>query len=430
MMQRAQLVLTLLLALTAAQARCAVANERETVRRLPGVDDTVGISESEFTAEAMDGTWPESPIPKSLGAMRGERVSAAPLQPLDQRHGPEFDRTIWSPESALMSWSQPDSPPAPQDNIPAASPAIEGRPARRASFQHRGPPPKLELTIGARTWLSQGRVRESIAGRIDEKYCPSPRYVNVVSELTWRDVRATITEINAELLAQDRWLVQVDVGFGGVDSGVFDDFDYCTSGRQDLFSHTQHPVSGDDVNYVLVNVGYRLFRTPRCRLDLLVGHQVWNETLAARDGVDLVPGNRTALFQGRRVITQEYNWQSVHFGGRSSIEWIPRIVLESRILLSPWSDFRLKDIHHLRDDLEQNPSFTDLAGGRWGVTADATLSVRVWRGLRLEVGYQVFYQESHDGIAITHTPLGDGHGHFNGADQSRSGLLIGATYGY
>ncbi len=285
-----------------------------------------------------------------------------------------------------------------------------------------------KLTIGARSWLTMGDAQESIAGTVGPPYCPTERHVDILSELIWNDIEAVVAEINAELLVMDRWILHVDIGIGGIEQGTFDDYDYCESGRQAMFSYTHHPVSDGDILYFNLDVGYRVYQRSWCAFDLLVGHQSWTEKYVASDGVDVYPGTRTTAFQGRRVITQEFQWQSLRVGGRARLQWVSRAAINVRCLLIPYSDFRLEDIHHLRDDLRQDPSFTDYANGGFGVAADAVLSCRLWRGLHVDVGYQLFYQESDDGIAFSHTTLGDGRGIFNGADLIRHGILIGGHW--
>jgi len=114
----------------------------------------------------------------------------------------------------------------------------------------------------------------------------NPETVDVLSELTWTDTKAVVTEISTELMVRDRWLLHADIGWGGLDSGEFRDLDYCESGRRNMFSHTLHPLSDGDVFYLQLDIIYELFSNDWCALDVFLGHQTWREKYIASDGVE------------------------------------------------------------------------------------------------------------------------------------------------
>jgi opacity protein-like surface antigen len=70
----------------------------------------------------------------------------------------------------------------------------------------------------------------------------------------------------------------------------------------------------------------------------------------------------------------------------------------------PLSTIDNKDIHHLRNDLQQNPSISTKG---YGVGADADVGVKlmVIKNMFLNLGYRVWWNHAYDGTVTFH-PVG------------------------
>src|SRR5262249_8977274 len=138
-----------------------------------------------------------------------------------------------------------------------------------------------------------------------------------------------------------------------------------------LSSETQHPANTDNVFYVSVDVGYRLWSSGPARdgvrwaIDGLLGYQHWREKYVAHGGVDVLPGGRP-LPSSSSVLSNDFTWDSFRLGARTQLAG-ERWDWQTRVLFIPATNFRDSDVHFLRDDLRQDPSFVDRATGGFGV---------------------------------------------------------------
>jgi Protochlamydia outer membrane protein len=290
------------------------------------------------------------------------------------------------------------------------------------------PPPEpfagnvVNTTFGLRTWVSTGHSAVSYAG-IDG-------IPHVMSELHWRRLNNPMLELSADCLWFDRLIVRTDLGVGTSGSGRLSDKDFDVFG---LTSDSEHPVSADNLYYFNLDLGWRIvcwhgFRNPDSFLaiDALIGWQYWSEKYVARDGVDQFPGNR--LFPPGDVIASRFQWDSLRIGLRSVWQIHENWSLESRVFFVPYTEFQNNDIHYLRTDLLNDPSFVDRADGGIGIMADLTLAWRILPHLGVEAGYRVWDIRSEGGVSFTRTPTDDFASPLNHAYTIRHGLLLGLTW--
>jgi hypothetical protein len=231
-------------------------------------------------------------------------------------------------------------------------------------------------------------------------------------------------EVSASALACDRVVFNFDFGAGGISGGNFRDQDFLVSGR--LFSDSISPVTNDDLLYFNVDLGWRFYEAPNCSLDGLVGYQFWRERNVAEGGASIVPG--TANFPAVPVITEQFTWQGLRIGAQGVVQFSPRWSVRARLLFLPVTHFEMKDVHHLRPDLLQDPSVIDRATGGFGVIAEARFCYWLWRGLFLELGYRIWDVTSGDGAALIRATTGATELPLNGANTTRQGLVLGLNY--
>lgn len=283
----------------------------------------------------------------------------------------------------------------------------------------------FSLFVGERTWLTNGNSNFNIA---------APGGVpNVLSELTWDDVDSTVVEFSAHALFFTRYSLSVDIGLGAISGGTLRDQDFLGNNRTMLSSDTISAADDDDLFYLNIDFGYRILRwavrnkKPRSSVDLLLGYQHWREKYVATRTIDLFPGTRT--IDPGKALTEEFTWDSLRVGARANIEILPKLSWGGRLVVVPWTHFQLRDIHHLRTDLRQDPSFEATADGGFGVLFDATLSYVVSRGLSIEAGYQVWDISSGEGtITARSLILGDVREPLNEANSTRHGAMVGINY--
>lgn len=328
---------------------------------------------------------------------------------------------------------EPQTAPALPAEVPAAAPLsapasiLDGHDSNGCPASHC-----LDLTFGERTWYSFGETSRSFSG--------FGGHPNVLSELKWHGLETVISEFNADAVIASRFVVHTDVGLGWTYGGQLRDDDYGGENRTDLISDslTNANINGLGTFYVNAEFGYRVLqwdncgltsgcRGPTLTLDALAGYQYWEERDGSVGGVSLVP---PFVLPDVPLIKEVFVRHNVRLGGRTSWRFLPRATLESRLMIVPWSYEEMTDTHFLRPDLAQ-PSARDQTQGGFGVMFDATVNYRIWRGLSVVVGYQMWEMTSGHGSTsefFTMSSFKQVNLHLNEIDSFRQGVLIGLAY--
>jgi hypothetical protein len=269
--------------------------------------------------------------------------------------------------------------------------------------------PKFDLAIG--TWISTGNTHwahnaSSIAG-----------LGNPTSKLTYKDVGTNVIEVTGKVWVTPKWYGRLNVGYAGIGGGRLTDDDYGSNGGQRLFSSTNSNLSGDSMWYLNADSGFRLAEYPNHRgwLDVFGGFQYWytkyeatgvtqvscdNSAVPASLGLSCNPAG-TVTNQGQTVITNTTNWYSIRAGASTEYRLTRQLSLVATAAFLPLTIIDNKDIHHLRPDLQQNPSISMLG---WGVGADADVGLRLAlvKNIFLNVGYRIWWNHAVDGTAKFH----------------------------
>lgn len=264
--------------------------------------------------------------------------------------------------------------------------------------------PRVELSL--RSWMfTSGETKWSHnASGLDATLG------NPTSKLTYKDNNTQIMELGAQVNLTRRWYLRADLGFSvDFNRGTLTDDDYLAGQR--LFSRTSSPITGDGTWYVNGDVGFRAveFRNGRGYLDVFGGFQYWKTKYEAtgftRDFCDpsvttCTPSRSTAL-----AITNTTHWITpLHVGIDTEYRVTRRVSLDFKGAISPVSVMYNEDVHHLRGDLQQNPSFS-----MWGVgvsaNAEAGLKFMLTRALALTGGYRIWWNRTYTGTWENH-PIG------------------------
>ncbi len=311
--------------------------------------------------------------------------------------------------------------------VPTAQTLRAEEPPREAAptDENCSSPPRWCLSVGERNWISFGASSFSLSGL--------GGHPNVVSELNWPNLQSTVTEINLDAVYDNRFVAHADVGLGWFYSGRLRDADYFGENRTGLFSLSDSLLDTGSIGVLSLigDCGYRVYRSEKFTLDALVGYQFWREKYHAVGGTLYIP--TLVPFQPiplpRVPVDQEnYTHECFRVGGRSHWQFLPRLSLDTRLMLVPWGFSEVTDFHFQRPDLAR-PSFQARTDGGFGVMLDSVVTYRVWRGLSVMAGYQLWDMTSgHGGVNEFFQGGFNLNLHLNEIDTIRHGAIVGAVY--
>jgi hypothetical protein len=268
--------------------------------------------------------------------------------------------------------------------------------------------PKVELSAG--TWISVGDTRwahnaSSVAG-----------LGNPTSKLTYKDVGTNVIDLTGKVWFSPRVFGRLNGGFAGIGGGRLTDDDYGSGQR--LFSRTISNIAGNSMYYINTDLGGRVKEFPNHRgyLDLFGGYQYWHtehEAVGVGQVVcdpSAIPGLTcaaagTSSNQGQTVITNTTNWHSIRVGASTEYRLTKRLSVLGTLAFIPISVLDNKDVHHLRGDLKQNPSFS-MTGYGVGANMDAGARFMITNNLAASLGYRLYYNRVFSGDLTVHPVAG------------------------
>ncbi|TKB78562.1 MAG: hypothetical protein E8D45_04440 [Nitrospira sp.] len=296
--------------------------------------------------------------------------------------------------------------------------------------------PHSTLTIGFREWLSQGRSAHNIAG---PGHAP-----NVLSELTWRGLNAPVHILSVDFVTPFRprtgsFVLNAALGGGVHSNGTLLDQDWIGNNRTGKIAETFSEQDGGHVFFISVDTGWRpiQWKPPFYSggslplvgaVDLLIGFQYWKEQYQAFGVQDQLPPIGTPVPTSVKAITQTNEWYNVRLGSRITVPLHERVALTGSAFYLPYTLHQNEDVHHLRSDLQQDPSFLTKASGGNGVQLEAGLQVRAWKGLTLEAGYMYWDVRSGTGTVEAFGTTGMGSEPHNEENTRRQGLYFGLSW--
>ena len=297
----------------------------------------------------------------------------------------------------------------------------------------------LEFSAGIGTWISTGSTRWS-----HNASTVSPLLGNPTSELHYKDLLSNVVELRGQVTLAKSWFFRANYGFGDIRGGRLIDDDYVSPavaeasfGGNTRFSRTFSDVEGNNLWYVNADLGYKFsFFKEQAQLRLFLGYQYWKERVEAT-GVTQVECTAPSVlcdpvgavsFRGRKVITNTVQWHSLRLGLEGGYQITPRISLDGSAVFIPYTAMKNEDIHHLRADLRQDPSFS-MEGTGHGVNLEGTASYLLIKDLVFSVGYRYWLLNVTDGTWQNHPVVGAADTvNLNLLKTFRQGWTLGLTY--
>ena len=300
---------------------------------------------------------------------------------------------------------------------------------------------RFEIAIG--TWFSSGDTHWA-----HNASSASPLLGNPSSKLTYKDVGTTVVDVAGTYWFTPRLFGRLNLGVGGIGGGRLTDDDYLAADGGNPSSRTISNLNGDGMIYLNADVGGRVtnFANHRGWLDLFGGVQFWHTQYSAvglgqvtcttagstinlgGGNVLCNPGGPTPpVGSGVNIITNTTNWYSVRLGGRAEYRFTRQFSLQANIALLPISILDNKDIHHLRSDLQQNPSIS-MVGFGIGADADVGLKYMFTKNIGLNLGYRVWWNRMLDGTVTFHNTNSSSEYPLTQFQSVRHGLTAGLNF--
>ena len=265
--------------------------------------------------------------------------------------------------------------------------------------------PRVELSAG--TWFSVGNTTWA------HDASSVPGLGNPTSKLSYKDVGTNVIDLTAKVWVIPRVFGRLNFGYAGIGGGRLTDNDFSSTGGQHLISSTISNTPGNNMWYLNADVGGRAkeFLNHRGYLDLFGGYQYWHTEYEAV-GVGVVVCDPTVFNcaaplppPGQTVITNTTNWHSIRVGASTEYRLTRRLSVLGTLALIPISVLDNKDVHHLRGDLQQNPSFS-MVGYGVGANVDIGARFMITNNLAANLGYRLYYNRVLSGDLTTHPAAG------------------------
>lgn len=295
----------------------------------------------------------------------------------------------------------------------------------------------VSVELGLSGWITRGETTWN-----HDASRESPLLGNPTSKLTYKDVGTNVIEFSGKMKFARRWFVRASYGTAAIGGGRLTDDDFLAADGGNPSLRTFSDIKGDNIWYVNGDLGFTVLNYPghRGTLDLVVGYQYRREKheavgvglvgcTSAWDTFDGCPQpNALESLRNALVITNTQTWSSLKLGVETEYRITRRLSVGGKAAFLPLTSLSNKDIHHLRTDLQQNPSF-EMTGTGIGANLEGDVSYMVMKGLFLKVGYRYWWNRVSDGT-WKNFPRSSPSETFtlNEFENIRQGLTFGATY--
>ena len=265
------------------------------------------------------------------------------------------------------------------------------------------------IDVGLATWISQGRSNWSHNAR-------SSLLGNPTSALDYKDVWSNIVELQARVFHKQGFSFKGQIGYGAITEGNLIDDDFVSASGATFYgasvngphriSRTDSDIGESYVFYLNGDLGLLFYRFAGNKglMNAVLGVQYWREKYVARGVRQLectsvgtfcnVAGTESVI--GRKAITNTVQWTSLRIGGEGEITFWDCLTLDAKVIAIPLAWLYNEDVHHLRTDLQHNPSF-EMSGLGYGFNLEGGVRVRVFDQFMIHGGYRYWWLTVQDG---------------------------------
>ena len=272
-------------------------------------------------------------------------------------------------------------------------------------------------------WASSGQTK----WRHDASML-NPDYGVPSSELDYQNVNSNVAEIRASRELNNAHQVRLTIGTGFIDSGTLVDDDYVsasgavtyntTQTGAHRFSRTHSDIEGNGLFYLkgeFLPAGLA-YKSGLMELQASFGLHYWEEeyvatgirqiecTALTHPDLNCAPAG-TVAYTGITVITNTVQWTGLGLGFDSKFDLIGRLELNIDFTYYPILSLVNEDIHHLRTDLNQDPSVR-MTGNGTGYDLFAGFNVQFRKELSAHIGYRVWERRVNDQVITFYDAYG------------------------
>lgn len=228
-----------------------------------------------------------------------------------------------------------------------------------------------ELEYGMGIGVREDQIQWNIAGDI---YGQNP---NIISELTWTDLRISMINIHLEGYDQANWYYETYYNYGIIYSGSNQDSDYNSDNRQDEFSRSNNNSSSGEVSDFSFAIGYRIGDSNAIgglSVTPVIGYSRHIQKLEMTDGYQTIDtvSNSTGAFSGLDS-SYDTKWQGIWFGLDVGFDLAQNLEIKLGYEYHD-ADFYAEADWNLRSDLQHPVSYTHEANGA-GHVIDFTIQI-------------------------------------------------------
>lgn len=325
----------------------------------------------------------------------------------------------------------------PINTLQAASPASISARQGIQEFGNDAVQNRLMVETGYR----RDELDWSIAGNLFDYTQHRDVAVNVLSELTWRDLDIYQVGLSHETLFADHFFLRLAISQGTIYDGENQDSDYKGNNRTEEWSRSNNSADEGKVRDMSVATGYR-FNLYKKRISLtpLLGYSYHEQNLVMTDGFQTVSEPDTDLRLNPPDVgafvdldsSYDARWRGPWLGVDTSYALVlprPFLIMTFGLGLEyHWVDYSASADWNLRSDLAHPESFEHEAAGTGFVVAAK------WRcqfsfnlGLNLRFNYQDWSTNAGTDRVYLSNGLSD-ETRLNEVNWTSQSLLVGVDY--
>ncbi|WP_439402418.1 outer membrane beta-barrel protein [Bradyrhizobium sp. DASA03068] len=267
-----------------------------------------------------------------------------------------------------------DPETAPRPNAPYAKSAGSVPPIPYA--------PGWSFEGGSRLWLSRGRFQWD-HGALESSYAGDPSLL--LSRLTYQGLDGLSGEVFGRVDSPWGAFLKGNLGIGSFNKGKMNDEDWLVRHKGYPYENTLSGQSNGRFAYYTADAGYDFLRSANHKVGAFIGWAYYSQSSDSMGCVQVAPQDEACLKPGdtRIIGAEDTQWNAPRIGLSAETMLTGRWRLNADVAYLPWTDFKGRDYHLLRD----KTTFSEQYGnGGGGVQIEGLLSYFVTKNISLGVG--------------------------------------------